>query len=562
MVTRFTAAILLSTLVLGCTAEWKIPEGYVVECVDNSDCPDTAECTLTDDGSARICVTAGETWCGNGVQEVGEACDDGNQETGDYCAPDCTAVTTVCGDGLTQGNETCDYLGQIDGWYCDDDCMGFSKICGDEHIAVTVEGRLGEVCDQGDANSNDYQTQATCLTDCSGYGSFCGDDVVDPEEACDNPDPLSGCTATCQKANDVVCGDLTTHSAFEECDDGNTLTETCNYGDALCYICNAECQIAPGATSRCGDGIIDSQYEVCDAGTQGPTCTEVSSVFEAGSTTCREDCQSLNAAECVANRGKMVLIPAGDFQRGCNVAEDAYCSDFDYLDEYPAHTTAMNAYSIDIYEVTVGDYKDCVNTGSCNAPPGVQGNDNCNYNYTDRSDHPMNCVNYIEAQNFCSWAQKGLPTEAQWEKAARGNDFRVYPWGNEQPTCEDTVSADCPEVDGTMPVGSKPTGASPYGVMDMAGNVWEWVADWYGSDYYCEGDNANTQSPFYMCADFITPNASIQDNPTGPASGLFRGIRGGAFNYGSEFLRTSYRDYFNPYDSSTDTGFRCAQSVP
>ena len=559
MLARNTITAFISILAIGCTAEWKIPSGYIVECVDNNDCPDTAECTLTDDGSARICITDGETWCGNGVQEVGEACDDGNQAIGDYCSSDCTTVTTVCGDGLTQGNEACDYDGQIDGWYCDDDCTGFNKVCGDEHIAITLEGRLGEVCDQGAANNDGYQPEATCLTDCSGYGSFCGDDVVDAEESCDNSDPLSGCTSSCEKSADVVCGDLTTHSAFEECDDGNTITETCNYGDALCYICNAQCRLTAGQTSQCGDGVLDNQYEVCDVNSPSPTCLDVSSVFEAGTTTCRDDCQSLNVAECTANRIKMALIPSGGFDMGCNAAEDTYCSDFDYLDEYPAHTTTMAVFSIDIHEVNVADYRDCVSTGGCILPPGIQDNDSCNYNFEDRDNHPMNCVNYIDSQSFCQWAQKDLPTEAQWEKAARGTDFRVYPWGNTDPTCDDTVSADCPEVQGTMPVGSKPDGASPYGVMDMAGNVWEWVTDWYGSDYYCNGNAANTQAPFYMCADITAPDSNILDNPAGPPSGLFRVIRGGAFNYGSEFLRASYRDYFNPYDASTDTGFRCAQ---
>ena len=92
--------ITLLAITTACTAEWKLPEGYVVECENNSDCPDTAECTLSDDGTARVCVTDGETYCGNGIQEIGENCDDGNQENGDYCSSNCQEETFICGDGF------------------------------------------------------------------------------------------------------------------------------------------------------------------------------------------------------------------------------------------------------------------------------------------------------------------------------------------------------------------------------------------------------------------------------------------------------------------------------
>ncbi|MBT6177514.1 MAG: hypothetical protein HOI23_09715, partial [Deltaproteobacteria bacterium] len=146
-----------------CSAEWIIPEGYIVECTDNSDCPDTAECTLTDDGTSLVCVTAGETWCGNGVQEVGEACDDGDTDNSDYCSSDCLSVTTICGDAKTEGQEACDHVGQINGWYCNEECLTFRKECGDSVVAVFSDGRDGEVCDQGSQNTDDYQLNKTCL---------------------------------------------------------------------------------------------------------------------------------------------------------------------------------------------------------------------------------------------------------------------------------------------------------------------------------------------------------------------------------------------------------------
>ena len=104
MFSRITMTALICFIAFGCSAEWIIPEGYIVECIDNSDCPDTAECTLSDDGASQVCVTAGETWCGNGVQEVGEACDDGDDNTGEYgtsarCNLDCLSLAPHCGDG-------------------------------------------------------------------------------------------------------------------------------------------------------------------------------------------------------------------------------------------------------------------------------------------------------------------------------------------------------------------------------------------------------------------------------------------------------------------------------
>ena len=381
-------AALLPLVVTGCTAEWIIPEDYYVECESNADCPDSAECMLTDDGTARVCVTDGRAECGNGVQEAGESCDDGNNANGDYCSPNCQEVTSVCGDGKQELAEVCDHNGEIDGWYCNEGCLTVRKECGDGVVAISTDGRDGEVCDEGSSNTNDYQLTQTCLSDCSGYGSYCGDGIQDDAEACDEfGNTENGCTASCQKSPEVECGDLITHSAFEQCDDGLgpdgvPVTEVCDYGEETCLVCDATCQVQTLVGAWCGDGIIQHEgaavgsFEGCDGDV---SCSELG--LGTGTALCSDDCMAYNTSGC--SNQEMVFVPAGPFLMGCNAVVDFECGS----NESPPHEVYLDSFLLDRTEVTAGDYKACVDAGDCT----YGGNTDSYHTYNNsRDNHPIN----------------------------------------------------------------------------------------------------------------------------------------------------------------------------
>ncbi len=229
---------------------------------------------------------------------------------------------------------------------------------------------------------------------------------------------------------------------------------------------------------------------------------------------------------------RMILIPEGGFWMGSDNGEQQVG---------PRHSVNLDAFYVDEFEVTVQDYEACVEAGPCEEPAVGQ---RCNWNKDDRGDHPINCVSWDDAFQYCDWRGKRLPTEAEWEKAAGGTDGRVYPWGNTGPNCEVGVlawgSLGCGRQ-GTWPVGSKAPGASPYGVMDVAGNVWEWVADWHDRAYYA---------------------TSPSRNPVNVTPGEYKVLRGDSWYYSlpqvASQVKNRYR--FKPRRWYPYIGFRCVRS--
>ncbi len=233
----------------------------------------------------------------------------------------------------------------------------------------------------------------------------------------------------------------------------------------------------------------------------------------------------------------MVAIPSGAFPMGS----------VEYDDELPIHNVYVDLFYIDKHEASVAQYRGCVEAGACLEP--AQG-EACNWGESDREDHPVNCISWYDADRYCRWAGKRLPTEAEWEKAARGTDRRVYPWGSIPPG----GAGDCGRAvmmraglglgcgyNGTGPVGSRPAGASPFGVMDMAGNVWEWVADWYDRDFYATGPLLNP----------------INGNP-----GRYKAARGNSWFYvdPDPDMRAANRFRFRPLRWYPYIGTRCVKS--
>jgi formylglycine-generating enzyme required for sulfatase activity len=227
----------------------------------------------------------------------------------------------------------------------------------------------------------------------------------------------------------------------------------------------------------------------------------------------------------------------GDFVMGCDGTQGSYSC---LAAEAPQHVVSLDAYYISTYEVTAAEYQACVTAGGCTA---ANTGDKCTGGLAGKENHPINCVTWYQAAAYCTWAGKRLPTEAEWEKAARAGDARIFPWGNTEPTCSHAnyIHTTGPCVWDTSPVGSYRLGVSYYGAHDMAGNVWEWVSDWFGA--YCS-----------------CPGGDCCWNPQGPPSGTNKIVHGGSWQNAVDSIRSSLRGGPQPSTWDNHGGFRCART--
>ena len=229
----------------------------------------------------------------------------------------------------------------------------------------------------------------------------------------------------------------------------------------------------------------------------------------------------------------MVLIPAGEFLMG---SPDGGGEE----NEHPQHRVFLDAYYMDKFEVTVSRYAEFMRSTGQRAPAYRD-----QVNTVRHSNLPVVGVDWHDAEAYCRWAEKRLPTEAEWEKAARGTDGRTYPWGNEPPTSRlanfgNSYTNNFYD-ERLASVNSQEAGNSPYGLHHMAGNVWEWTADWYNATYY---------------------KTSPARNPPGPSSGEFRVFHGGSWFNAPAHVRSATRDRATFSNRDDTLGFRCAQDRP
>ena len=474
----------------------------------------------------------------------GDDCDDKNpkvhggakDEVGDGVDQNCDLLDGVDDDGdgwasVKSGGLDCD----DEGWAihpCADDLAG-------DKVDSNCDGKDEGSCDDCD----------TCTADALKDGA-CGHVMLPLGATCDDANP---CTT------DTVCRIVGCGSGTDkDCDDGQPCTaDGCDSKTGACTHKDL------GDGDACDDGDPCTSDDACSAGScAGKAVAEGGACDDGDACTTDDVCTgSACAGKALVCAGaevchygacgpiKTTVVPAGTFYMGCNAALDAGCKQT----EQPQHAVSLDAYRVDLFEATVADWGLCVKSGKCDVPVGTYAH--CNWGSPKLAQHPINCVNWFQAADFCAWAGGRLPTEAEWEKAARGGcelygddcakKTPTWPWGEATPDCTRAVFDDESGIGcgsgGTAPVGSKVAGQSPYGLFDMAGNATEWVGDRFDPWYY---------------------NGSPSKNPPGPAIGSQRGRRGGAIDGKAAHLRAARRDGDGPVHAhELAVGFRCAWDV-
>jgi len=391
-----------------------------------------------------------------------------------------------------------------------EDAAPRDRTCGRTAADVNNCGECGKVCfaEHATASCTGGQCQYTCD---SGWSDVNGDLGSNPSDGCEceTEDPQTDVNNCGECGN--VCG--VDHKG-----------DTCEGGSCGCE---------PGWSDPDGDPANGCECLNQSEGSGGEVCCEA-----ANGDICCENAKGYQECEPSGGRGgPYVLVPAGTFWMGCR--EDLNDSWNCGSDETPQHEVRLSSYGIDVHEVTQAEYKAFVDDTGHRTP-------SCDWEPVSTSDHPVVCVDWNDLRAYCQWAGGDLPTEAQWEYAARGpmldaDDYSAFPWGTNEIDCDHAVIYEDGNGCGTggaWPFCSKTAGNSPFGQCDMAGNVWEWCLDWYGSGYYA---------------------SSPLEDPDGPASGSSRVLRGGSWDGRTQDARAAGRSSYDPTYRRDRNGGRCAR---
>lgn len=470
----------------------------------------------------RCCVAPDDDMDGDGIQASLD-CDDSNPEVNPAVTEKCDGLDNDCNGGVDDLEDK-----DKDGYSVCTDCNdllysinpGATDLVGDG-VDLNCDGVDGEDRDADgfmslasggdDCADLDPAVNPGAVEVCNGLDDNCDGAIDGPAELCDDKNACTTDLCTGKQG----CEHL---AKTGPCNDGNgcTLDDRCQEGT---------CKGSP-----CADSGLECWLDKCVA------CAPKCQGKDCGSDSCGGVCGQCKAGRACSTSGLCLLknlrpVPAGTFWMGCDPAVDGYCQ----ADEQPAHQVLLDDFMIEKTEVTQAAYRQCVEENVCSKPF-------CDWYPADKGNTPVVCVNWSHAKVYCEWAGARLPTEAEWEKAARGVEGGIFPWGDEHPTCLYTVMKESEIGCGTYSkwdVCSKPAGLSPYGLCDMAGNVWEWVSDWYGAGYY---------------------QSAQSTNPKGPENGTVRVIRGGSWDDTEALLRATARGKRNPTEKSYGIGFRCARS--
>jgi formylglycine-generating enzyme required for sulfatase activity len=427
-----------------------------------------------------------------------DVCPDSHCGLAEYDASSCIADCKVykCNNGLCDATET---VGN-----CPQDCIGVKPdVCPDTYCSVA-----------------EYQN-STCIADCKVYK--CNNGICDPTET------VGSCPQDCVGKKPDVCPD--TYCSLAEYQNSTCIA------DCKVYKCNNGICDPPETVGSCPQDCVGVKPDVCPDGYcsvdeyQNSSCIADCKVYKCGNGLC-DPTETVGScpSDCVAAAG-MALIPAGCFNMG-----DAFSEGL--LDQRPVHNVCITtSFYMDVNLVTNAEYAACVSGGGCTAPADSSSSSRSSYyGNPTYNNFPVIYVSWHQATAYCTWSGKRLPTEAQWEYAARGGlSGKRYPWGDTATSCVDGNFDSC--IGDTSAVGSY--AVNGYGLYDVGGNVWEWVNDWYLGTYYSTRPNPD-------------------NDPPGPITGSYRVLRGGGWFGDPGSVRVSARVNDDPTAQYLGVGFRCA----